>query len=59
MKTIEEVLSPKPQVRPKIYAYSIDDKAHLGLLKLDKLRVNVKQRVAEQLRTAAIRKLLH
>ena len=31
-KTIEEVLSHKPRVRPQIYAYSIDDKAHLGLL---------------------------
>ena len=27
-KTIEEILAPKPEARPRIYAYSIDDKAH-------------------------------
>ena len=31
-KTIEEILVPKPAARPRIYAYSIDDKAHAGLL---------------------------
>ena len=30
-KPIEEILLPKPEVRPRIYAYSIDDKAHAGL----------------------------
>ena len=30
-KTIEEILAPKPAARPRIYAYSIDDKAHAGL----------------------------
>lgn len=54
-KTIEEILSPKPQVRPKIYAYSIEDKAHSGLLKVGQTTRDVKQRVAEQLRTAAIK----
>ncbi len=54
-KTIEEILSPKPQVRPQIYAYSIDDEAHTGLLKVGQTTRDVKQRVAEQLRTAAIR----
>jgi hypothetical protein len=34
-KTIEEILVPKPEVRPRIYAYSIDDPAHKGLLKVD------------------------
>jgi len=53
-KSIEEILSPKPQVRPKIYAYSIDDKAHAGLLKIGQTSRDVKKRVAEQLRTAAI-----
>ena len=52
--TIEEILSPKPQVRPVIYAYSIDDKAHAGLLKVGQTTRDVKKRVAEQLRTAAI-----
>jgi len=54
-KSIEEILSPKPQFRPKIYAYSINDKAHEGLLKVGQTARDVKQRVSEQLRTAAIK----
>lgn len=54
-KTIEDILSPKPEVRPRIYAYSIDDRAHTGLLKIGQTTRNVQQRVAEQLRTAAIK----
>jgi hypothetical protein len=53
--TIEEILAPKPEARPRIYAYSIDDKAHDSLLKVGQTTRDVKQRVAEQLRTAAIR----
>jgi hypothetical protein len=54
-KTIEEILAPKPEARPRIYAYSIDDKAHTGLLKVGQTTRDVKQRVAEQLKTAAIK----
>lgn len=54
-KTIEEILSAKPKVRPQIYAYSIDDKEHAGLLKIGQTTRDVKQRVAEQLKTAAIK----
>ncbi|MFO1435504.1 MAG: restriction endonuclease [Gammaproteobacteria bacterium] len=54
-KTIEEILAPKPEARPRIYAYSIDDKAHAGLLKVGQTTRDVKQRVAEQLKTAAIK----
>src|SRR5437762_6840207 len=54
-KTIEEILAPKPEARPRIYAYSIDDKAHKGLLKVGQTTRGVKQRVAEQLKTAAIK----
>jgi hypothetical protein len=54
-KTIEEILAPKPKARPRIYAYSIDDKAHKGVLKVGQTTRNVKQRVAEQLKTAAIK----
>ena len=54
-KTIEEILTPKPEARPRIYAYSIDDKAHAGLLKVGQTTRNVKQRVAEQTKTAAIK----
>ncbi|MCB9501607.1 MAG: restriction endonuclease [Deferribacteres bacterium] len=54
-KTIEEILAPKPEVRPRIYAYSIDDAAHKGLLKVGQTTREVKQRVAEQVKTAAIK----
>ncbi|MBD2421884.1 restriction endonuclease [Cyanobium sp. FACHB-13342] len=54
-KTIEEILAPKPEARPRIYAYAIDDKAHAGLLKIGQTTREVKQRVAEQLKTANIK----
>ena len=53
--TIEEILTPKPEARPHIYAYSIADAAHKGLLKIGQTTRNVKQRIAEQLKTAAIK----
>jgi hypothetical protein len=54
-KPIEEILAPKPEARPCIYAYSIADKAHKGLLKVGQTTRNVKQRIAEQVKTAAIK----
>jgi len=54
-KPIEEILAAKPEARPRIYAYSIDDKAHAGLLKVGQTTRDVKQRVAEQLKTARIK----
>lgn len=54
-KTIEDILAPKPEARPRIYAYSIADEAHKGQLKVGQTTRNVKQRVAEQLKTAAIK----
>jgi len=54
-KTIEELLALKPDGRPRMYAYSIDDKAHKGLLKVGQTTRDVRQRVAEQLKTAAIK----
>ena len=54
-KTIDDILAPKPEVRPRIYAYSIEDAAHKGLLKVGQTTRDVKQRVAEQLKTAAIK----
>ena len=53
--TIEQILAPKPKARPCIYAYSIGDEAHEGLLKVGQTTRDVKQRVAEQLKTAAIK----
>ena len=54
-KSIKQILVPKPEARPRIYAYSIADKAHAGLLKVGQTTRDVKQRVAEQLKTAAIK----
>jgi hypothetical protein len=54
-RTIEEILAPKPEARPHIYAYCIDDEAHTGLLKVGQTTRDVKQRIAEQLKTAAIK----
>ena len=54
-KTIDEILAPKPEARPRIYAYTIDDKAHAELLKVGQTTRDVKQRVAEQLKTANIK----
>ncbi len=54
-RPIDEILTPKPVVRPRIYAYSIDDNAHNGLLKVGQTTRNVKQRIAEQLKTAGIK----
>ena len=46
-KTIEEILLPKPEARPRIYAYAIADKAHAGLLKVGQTSREVKKRVVE------------
>ena len=54
-RPIDEILPPKPDLRPRIYAYSIDDEAHAGLLKVGQTARDVKTRVAEQVKTAAIK----
>jgi hypothetical protein len=54
-KPIEQILAPRPQARLRIYAYAIADAAHAGLLKIGQTTRDVKQRVAEQLKTAAIK----
>ena len=53
-KPIEDILTPKPEARPRIYAYAIADAAHQGQLKVGQTTRDVKRRVAEQLKTAAI-----
>ena len=53
-KSIEEILTPKPEARPRIYAYTIADAAHEGQLKVGQTTRDVMRRVAEQLKTAAI-----
>jgi hypothetical protein len=52
---VEEILAPKPEARPRIYAYAIADEAHKNLLKVGQTTRDVKQRIAEQLKTAAIK----
>lgn len=52
--SVEDILAPKPAARPRIYAYSIADEAHQGLLKVGQTTRNVAVRVSEQLKTAAI-----
>ncbi len=54
-KPIDEILAPKPVARPRIYAYSIADDAHKGQLKVGQTTREVKKRIAEQLKTAAIK----
>lgn len=54
-RTIEDIFAPKPEVRLRVYAYSIEDDAHKGLLKVGQTTRDVEQRVAEQLKTAAIK----
>ena len=52
--TIEDILTPKPEANPRIYAYAIADAAHAGQLKIGQTTRDVKARVAEQLKTVAI-----
>ena len=54
-KTVDEILTPKPEVRPRIYAYAIHDEAHKGLLKVGQTTRDVRQRISEQVKTAAIK----
>ena len=54
-KPLEEVFAPKPEVRPRIYAYSIDDDTHAGLLKVGQTTGSVKKRIEQQTKTAAIK----
>lgn len=52
---IEDLLPAKSTARLRIYAYTIDDDAHAGLLKIGQTTQDVKKRVAQQLKTAAIK----
>src|SRR5688500_12417928 len=54
-KSIDEILTPKPEARPRIYAYSIAYESHKGLLKVGQTTRDVRRRVSEQLQTAAIK----
>ena len=54
-RSIDELLPEKPESRLRIYAYSIQDDAHAGLLKIGQTMQDVKTRVGQQLKTAAIK----
>jgi Type III restriction enzyme, res subunit/T5orf172 domain len=54
-KSIDEILIPRREARLWVYAYSIEDSPHEGLLKIGQTIRDVKARVAEQLKTAAIK----
>lgn len=56
MKTEKDVMFPaQGSSRLRIYAYSIDDAAHAGRLKVGQTTQDVKTRVAQQLKTAGIK----
>jgi hypothetical protein len=54
-KEIDELLPAKSEARLRIYAYSIEDDAHKGLLKVGQTTQEVKSRVEQQLKTALVR----
>ncbi|MGB8022241.1 MAG: GIY-YIG nuclease family protein [Candidatus Nanopelagicales bacterium] len=54
-RPIEELLPEKPEARLRIYAYSIEDGAHEGMLKVGQTTQAVKARVEQQLKTALVK----
>src|SRR3954463_3567612 len=54
-KPIDDLLPAKPEARLRIYAYSIADDNHVGWLKVGQTTQDVRARVAQQLKTAAIK----
>ena len=54
-RSSEELLPEKPSTRLRIYAYSIDDAEHAGLLKVGQTTQSVKSRVEQQLKTALVK----
>ena len=54
-KPIEDLLPEKPTARLRIYAYSIEDESHAGLLKVGQTTQNVKSRIEQQLKTALVK----
>jgi hypothetical protein len=54
IRSIEELLPERPEARLRIYAYSIDDADHAGLLKVGQTVRDVKKRIDEQTKTAGI-----
>ena len=47
-RPIADILPPKPEITPRLYAYAIDAPTHAGLLKIGQTTRDVAQRIAEQ-----------
>jgi hypothetical protein len=54
-RPMDDLLPERPESRLRIYAYSIEDDAHAGWLKVGQTTQNVKTRVQQQTKTAAIK----
>ena len=54
-RPIEDLLPERSQGRLRIYAYSIEDDAHSGMLKVGQTTQTVKSRVEQQLKTAMVK----
>ena len=54
-KPIDDLLPGKLESRLRIYAYSIDDEAHEGMLKVGQTTQSVRSRVEQQLKTALVK----
>ncbi len=54
-KSIDELIPERPEGQLRIYAYAIHDEQHKGWLKVGQTTQNVKTRVAQQVKTAAVK----
>ena len=54
-KPIDDLLPAKPEARLRIYAYSIEDDAHKGMLKIGQTTQSVQSRVEQQVKTALVK----
>lgn len=53
-KSIDELMPERPEGQLRIYAYAIHDEPHKGWLKVGQTTQDVKTRVAQQVKTAAV-----
>ena len=54
-KASDDLLPEKPDGRLRIYAYSIEDANHEGMLKVGQTTQSVKSRIEQQLKTALVK----
>ena len=53
-KLVDELMPERPEGQLRIYAYAIHDEQHAGWLKVGQTTQQVKARVAQQVKTAAV-----